>query len=122
MEVKQATYSGLLPLPPFTQEILEEIKDEKQKQALSTEFVSDTEEIDNRTVLVACKDEHSCMQLEECIAKGPRKVLNILTLISYLSVFLYVSCLQKCIFCCLISYLLVFLLIILYVSDARCKE
>ncbi|XP_074344666.1 DNA repair endonuclease UVH1 isoform X1 [Apium graveolens] len=58
-------------------EILEEIKDERQKQALSTEeFVSDGEEIDNGTVLVACKDEHSCMQLEECITKGPHKVMR----------------------------------------------
>lgn len=71
--VKPATNSGLFS--PSIQEILEEIKDERQKQALSTEeFVSDTEEIDNKTVLVACKDEHSCMQLEECITSGPRKV------------------------------------------------
>lgn len=40
------------------------------------EVVSDTEEIDNGTVLVACKDEHSCMQLEECIAKGPHKAMR----------------------------------------------
>lgn len=58
-------------------EILEEIKDERQKQALSTEeFANDTEVIDNGTVLVACKDEHSCMQLEECITKGPHKALR----------------------------------------------
>lgn len=32
------------------------------------------EEDNNGIVLVACKDERSCMQLEDCIIKGPHKV------------------------------------------------
>lgn len=32
------------------------------------------EEDKNGIVLVACKDELSCMQLEDCIVKGPHKV------------------------------------------------
>ncbi|KAL1830504.1 hypothetical protein ACET3Z_000155 [Daucus carota] len=56
-------------------EILEEIKNDRLKQALSTED-SVTEEIDEGTILVACKDDHSCVQLEECLTKGPRKVMQ----------------------------------------------
>lgn len=32
------------------------------------------EEDDSGIVLVACRDERSCMQLEECITNGPQKV------------------------------------------------
>lgn len=31
---------------------------------------------DNGIVLVACKDEHSCMQLQDCIEKGSHKVFH----------------------------------------------
>lgn len=37
------------------------------------------EEDDNGIVLVACKDERSCMQLENCIMNGPQKVLLLLS-------------------------------------------
>lgn len=62
------------------QEILEEIEEEREKQALPTEeFVFGDEVNDNGIVLVACKDEHSCKQLEECITNGPHKVLQFVT-------------------------------------------
>lgn len=40
------------------------------------EFVFADEVNDNGIVLVACKDEHPCMQLEECITNGPHKVMR----------------------------------------------
>ncbi|KAG2680090.1 hypothetical protein I3760_11G082100 [Carya illinoinensis] len=58
-------------------EILEEIEEERQKQALSREeFMVEDEENDSGIVLVACKDECSCMQLEECILNNPQKVMH----------------------------------------------
>lgn len=58
------------------QEILEEIEEERQKQALSREEgLVEAEEDDSGIVLVVCKDELSCMQLEECILNGPQKVV-----------------------------------------------
>lgn len=57
------------------QDILEEIEVERQKQASSGEFVNANEDDNNGIVLVACKDEHSCIQLEECITNGPKKVV-----------------------------------------------
>ncbi|XP_057511388.1 DNA repair endonuclease UVH1 isoform X1 [Actinidia eriantha] len=58
-------------------EVLEEIAEEREKQALSrVEPVVDGEEDDSGIVLVACKDERSCMQLEDCITKGPHKVMR----------------------------------------------
>ncbi|KAJ6714912.1 DNA REPAIR ENDONUCLEASE XPF [Salix viminalis] len=58
-------------------EILEEIGEERQKQALSGEEDQvESEFDDNGIVLVACKDEWSCMQLEECIMQSPQKVLQ----------------------------------------------
>ncbi|KAM7491153.1 hypothetical protein LguiA_034074 [Lonicera macranthoides] len=57
-------------------EILEEIEEEKEKQASSREELVEGEEDDNGIVLVVCKDEHSCMQLEECITNGPHKVMR----------------------------------------------
>lgn len=59
------------------QEILEEIEEEREKRHLSmVEPVIEGEEDDNGIVLVACKDEFSCMQLEDCIIKGPHKVFQ----------------------------------------------
>ncbi|KAL4326112.1 hypothetical protein GQ457_11G021810 [Hibiscus cannabinus] len=57
-------------------EILEEIEEERQKQALSGEALLDVEEDNNGIILVACKDECSCMQLEDCITNGSQKVMR----------------------------------------------
>ncbi|KAK6947501.1 ERCC4 domain [Dillenia turbinata] len=55
-------------------EVLEEIEEERQKQAsLGEQFL---DEDDSGIVLVACKDERSCMQLEDFIANGPKKVMQ----------------------------------------------
>ncbi|KAI4327200.1 hypothetical protein L6164_019689 [Bauhinia variegata] len=56
-------------------EVLEEIEEERQKQVISREDVL-VEGEDNGIVLVACKDERSCLQLEECIINGPKKVMG----------------------------------------------
>ncbi|KAJ4844426.1 hypothetical protein Tsubulata_038601 [Turnera subulata] len=62
---------------PKWKEILEEIEGERQKQALSSEEITaEIQEGDNGIVLVACKDERSCMQLEDCITNGPQKALQ----------------------------------------------
>ncbi|XP_071692689.1 DNA repair endonuclease UVH1 [Rutidosis leptorrhynchoides] len=55
-------------------EILEEIEADREKQegTSSDECVVE----DNGIVLVACKDEHSCVQLEECITNDPNKVMR----------------------------------------------
>lgn len=65
------TLDEVLEEPPkwkVLREVLEEIEEERQKQGLS--------EDDSGIVLVACKDERSCMQLEECITNGPKKVMR----------------------------------------------
>lgn len=56
-------------------EVLQEIEEEREKQALLRG--EQTVELDegNGIVLVVCKDEYSCMQLEDCITKGPQKVM-----------------------------------------------
>lgn len=54
-----------------------EIQEERDKQASSGEekdHLGDGD--DNGIVLVACKDEHSCMQLEDCITNGSQKVMR----------------------------------------------
>ncbi|XP_028762572.1 DNA repair endonuclease UVH1 isoform X2 [Neltuma alba] len=57
-------------------EVLEEIEEERRKQGVSGEDVlSEGEGNDNGIVLVACKDERSCLQLEECIINSPEKVM-----------------------------------------------
>ncbi|XP_010436061.1 PREDICTED: DNA repair endonuclease UVH1-like isoform X1 [Camelina sativa] len=53
-------------------EILEETQEERQKQAYCEEDNSDN----NGIVLVACKDERSCMQLEDCVTNNPQKVMR----------------------------------------------
>lgn len=61
------------------QEVLEEIEEERQRQASSRkEFLLEGEENDHSIVLVACKDECSCMQLEDCIRNGSQKVFGLL--------------------------------------------
>ncbi|OMO95792.1 hypothetical protein CCACVL1_05267 [Corchorus capsularis] len=57
-------------------EILEEIEAERQKRASNGEVLLDVEENNNGIVLVACKDERSCMQLEDCITNSPQKVMR----------------------------------------------
>lgn len=55
-----------------------EIQEERDKQASSGEekdHLGDGD--DNGIVLVACKDEYSCMQLEDCITNGSQKVFLI---------------------------------------------
>lgn len=58
-------------------EVLEEIEEERQKQVavIGEENLENVE--DGRfTVLVACKDERSCMQLEDCIRNGPKQTMR----------------------------------------------
>ncbi|ONK73426.1 uncharacterized protein A4U43_C04F31370 [Asparagus officinalis] len=59
-------------------ELLEEIEEERHKEALSRQEQNMVENVEDNTdiVLVACKDELSCLQLEDCISKGPHKVMR----------------------------------------------
>lgn len=41
---------------------------------LGEEIFTEGEDTNNGIVLVACKDEMSCLQLEECITGSPEKV------------------------------------------------
>lgn len=54
-----------------------EIQEERDKHALSGEEKDHLGDGgDNGIVLVACKDEYSCMQLEDCITNGSQKVMR----------------------------------------------
>ncbi|MCD7460901.1 DNA repair endonuclease uvh1 [Datura stramonium] len=58
-------------------DVLVEIQEERDEQASSGEekdHMGDGD--DNGIVLVACKDEYSCMQLEDCITNGSQKVMR----------------------------------------------
>ncbi|XP_049362179.1 DNA repair endonuclease UVH1 [Solanum verrucosum] len=58
-------------------DVLMEIQEERDKHALSGEekdHLGDGD--DNGIVLVSCKDEYSCMQLEDCITNGSQKVMR----------------------------------------------
>lgn len=58
-------------------EILEEIEEERQKRlSEGEENLLESDKESSGIVLVACKDERSCMQLEECIMNSPQKVLR----------------------------------------------
>ncbi|MED6157848.1 DNA repair endonuclease uvh1 [Stylosanthes scabra] len=58
-------------------EILEEIEEERQKQGVSTEeLLAEGKDTDNGIVLLACKDERSCLQIEEFIFKSPKQVMS----------------------------------------------
>ncbi|KAJ8556474.1 hypothetical protein K7X08_032226 [Anisodus acutangulus] len=58
-------------------DVLMEIQEERDKQASSGEEKDHLfDGNDNGIVLVACKDEHSCMQLEDCITNGSQKVMR----------------------------------------------
>lgn len=50
---------------------------ERQKQEiLGKESVVGIGDDQNGNILVACKDEHSCIQLQDCITKGRHKVFK----------------------------------------------
>lgn len=50
---------------------------ERQKQKMAGEEpIVGGEGDPNGIILVACKDERSCMQLQDCIAKGQHKVFK----------------------------------------------
>ncbi|KAK7406327.1 hypothetical protein VNO78_07950 [Psophocarpus tetragonolobus] len=58
-------------------EVLEEIEEEREKQGmLREEVLAEGDDTNNGIVLVACKDERSCLQLEECITNSPKKVMH----------------------------------------------
>ncbi|KAF3336074.1 DNA repair endonuclease UVH1 [Carex littledalei] len=58
-------------------ELLEEIEEERMKGIQVTEQVMTGEYADSTDiVLVACKDERSCLQLEDCILKGPQQAMR----------------------------------------------
>ncbi|CAL5187698.1 unnamed protein product [Lathyrus oleraceus] len=58
-------------------DILEEVEEERQKQGmLREEVLAEGEDTSNGIVLVACKDERSCLQLEECITNSSKKVMR----------------------------------------------
>lgn len=57
------------------QDVLKEILEEREKEATSREVIAAE---DNGIVLVACKDERSCVQLENCITNCPKKVFDYL--------------------------------------------
>ncbi|KAL5750805.1 hypothetical protein ACOSP7_025408 [Xanthoceras sorbifolium] len=80
-----STISGVLleevleeaPKWKVLREVLEEIEEDRQKQASSgEEHLLENGESDNSIVLVACKDERSCMQLQDCIMNGSQKVMR----------------------------------------------
>lgn len=57
------------------QEVLEEIEQERQKATWTGEdCLVEDEESDSGMVLITCKDERSCMQLEDIITNNPQKV------------------------------------------------
>ncbi|KAL1568952.1 DNA repair endonuclease uvh1, variant 2 [Salvia divinorum] len=70
----------ILEEPPkwkVLRDILMEIEEERQKQEISgQESVVGNEDDRNGNILVACKDELSCIQLQDCITKGSHKVIR----------------------------------------------
>lgn len=54
-----------------------EIQEERQKEEIvGKEPVVGIGDEQNGNILVACKDEHSCIQLQDCITKGRHKVFK----------------------------------------------
>lgn len=70
----------VLEVPPkwkVLRDILEEIQEDREKHSFSQGQQSGVDQgYESGTVLVVCKDEYSCMQLEDSILKGPNKVLR----------------------------------------------
>lgn len=58
--------------------MLEEIEEERQKKVFSVDTELENANDDSGIILVACKDERSCMQLEEFIEKGSQKVCSVM--------------------------------------------
>ncbi|TVU48715.1 hypothetical protein EJB05_08360 [Eragrostis curvula] len=56
-------------------ELLQEIAEERMKGDGENAQYEDRND-ESGTVLVTCKDERSCLHLQECIAKGPHKVMR----------------------------------------------
>ncbi|KAM0888138.1 hypothetical protein ACQ4PT_028499 [Festuca glaucescens] len=54
-------------------ELLKEIAEEQRK---GDGIVHEDESSESGIVLVACKDERSCLQLQECISKSPQQVMR----------------------------------------------
>ncbi|RAL54710.1 hypothetical protein DM860_001838 [Cuscuta australis] len=59
-------------------DVLLEVQEEREKKATCSgdEIAAQDEEIDNSIVLVACRDEHSCVLLESCITNCPQKAMR----------------------------------------------
>lgn len=58
------------------QELLQEIAEEQMKG--DPENINDEDKRDESgIVLVTCKDERTCFQLQECILRGPCQVIEI---------------------------------------------
>jgi DNA excision repair protein ERCC-4 len=62
---------------------LEEIAEEQLKGDVENAQHEDRND-ETGTVLVTCKDERSCLHLQECISKGPHQVtVKILNIVLY---------------------------------------
>ncbi|KAJ3681790.1 hypothetical protein LUZ60_014363 [Juncus effusus] len=58
-------------------ELLEEIEEERRKENEENEKnMSGNGDNDTDMILVVCKDERSCLQLKECILKGPQQAMR----------------------------------------------
>ncbi|KAM1236581.1 hypothetical protein FF1_037652 [Malus domestica] len=57
-------------------EVLEEIEEERRQASSREELLVEGDDDYSGIVLVACKDERSCMQLEDFITNGPQKVMR----------------------------------------------
>lgn len=58
-----------------------EIQEERQKQAtVGEELLVGDDEDQNGIILVACMDEHTCMQLQDFINNGQHKVFTTILL------------------------------------------
>ncbi|WOL19793.1 DNA repair endonuclease UVH1 isoform X1 [Canna indica] len=59
-------------------ELLEEIEEERRKDTQANEGEAVVEDVGDLSeiVLVACKDERTCMQLEDCISRSPHQVMR----------------------------------------------
>ncbi|GLJ46967.1 hypothetical protein SUGI_0991250 [Cryptomeria japonica] len=68
-----------MPKWKVLREVLEEIEEERKKRKVCEEGLDSSQDAwddGGGTVLVACKDERSCMQLQDCIYKGPQKLMR----------------------------------------------